>query len=279
MAATVPVTLGIFYADYAGRLDRGTLPIDRCRCPDPDCGGGLRLAGTVERGLVDLVDVEYGEAVVTEWVRSTIVVALARCRCCRRRVRVLPADVLARKQYSARAIEHLAGQYQGWQSSLREVAWQVHGDGPAHTTLWAWTEGLGAYALGRPGGEVDGVSPSSRVVAEVAQRYGAPDDEPTGVPCQRFKTEARRDRLGAGARLLVALSAIGAVVPCILATVNQLLDEWRVRPGVGFRTGISCTPIEQLDRRAPAPSRNSKEEPSCPTTGRSPPGDTSRSRH
>jgi len=121
---------------------------------------------TVERGLVLLEPDEYG---VPTMVQRRATVAIARCCRCGSRRRVLPCDVLPRKTYGLSVIEHEVSAYSAGDRSLRDVACQLGDRTPAHTTLHGWTEGLGAHALGRPGGELGG-APMSRLIAEAEPR-------------------------------------------------------------------------------------------------------------
>lgn len=61
-----------------------------------------------------------------------------------------------------------------WTQTLRGAVWSMLGARtPAHTTLHAWTEGLGAHALGLPAGEFPGPSggwPFARVLGEAQAR-------------------------------------------------------------------------------------------------------------
>jgi hypothetical protein len=198
---------------------------------------------------------------------------------------VLPSDVLPRKTYAAPAIELGCAAYGAGDRSLRAVAWSLLGERtPAHTTLHAWTEGLGAYALGRQTGEVPGADPFSAVLAETRRRWptvGAVVEQEISVDPRRYRSEARRERLAAMKRVLLVASATPAGGP------DHSLSSWRrlaLAPSFGltsplaFRTGLSCTSIEHGDRARTARSRRpDREGSSCQTRTRSPPGDMSRS--
>jgi hypothetical protein len=117
--------------------------------------------------LVLLERDESGELVM---IREVATVAIGRCWRCKKRVRVLPCDVLPHKTYSSDVIEHLVAEYAQGNRSLRQVAWEQLGERElAHTTLHGWTEGLGAHALGRPGGDGGG-APISHLVAIAESR-------------------------------------------------------------------------------------------------------------
>ena len=89
--------------------------------------------------------------------------ALARCRHCGCRPRLLPCDVLAYKHYALPVIEALLAQYSEGRYSLREVAWDWLGERtPSPSTLHGWSEGLGAHVLGLAGSAVHG-APFARV--------------------------------------------------------------------------------------------------------------------
>jgi hypothetical protein len=99
-------------------------------------------------------------------------IALARCPVCKSRLRILPADILPYKHYSLAVIEHGVHLYNQGYLSLRAVVWdRFYGEyAPSHTTLHAWSEGLGAYGSGRCFGEVPYALPASRIVAELEIR-------------------------------------------------------------------------------------------------------------
>jgi len=82
--------------------------------------------------------------------KKTFEVALARCRTCRKRFRVLPSDVLPWKRYGLAVIAELCKADAVEDQSLRDAVWKAFiGQTPAHVTLHAWTEWLGAFVLGR----------------------------------------------------------------------------------------------------------------------------------
>ncbi len=134
------------------------VPDDGCRAAS--LGEPLVLsASTVSRGVVLLERDEFGEL---HSIDLQAAIVLARCPRCGTRTRVLPYDVLPYKQYSVALIAELASTYAKGSASLRSVAWDLLGERtPSHTTLHGWTEGLGAHALGLPGGEAGGL-PFSR---------------------------------------------------------------------------------------------------------------------
>jgi hypothetical protein len=83
------------------------------------------LSGSVvSRKLILLERDEYGARQAVE-VRATI--ALAYCKACKRRTRVLPSDVLPRKVYSLALIEHQLARYTEGELSLRQVSWDLLG--------------------------------------------------------------------------------------------------------------------------------------------------------
>ena len=152
---------------------------------------------TVARGLVLL---EPDGSGVDQMVMVEAAVALARCQRCGTCRRVLPCDALARKTYGLAVIEQEISDYSRGDRSLRQVAWSQLGERtPAHTTLHGWSEGLGAHALGRPGGELGG-APISRLIAEAEPRVPGIVEvlrsEPEPDP-RRYRSKARRARLAA----------------------------------------------------------------------------------
>jgi hypothetical protein len=205
-------------------------------------------------------------------------IALALCPTCKRRVRVLPCDVLPRKRYALGLIEHEVASYARGARSLRQVAWSVLGDpAPAHTTLHAWSEGLGAHVLGRASGAALGAEPFSRLLAECVARVPAAEAVArTQVPVdpRRYRSEARHERLGAlGMSLSVAALVTGLPAPDALSEWRRLAILWSLAAPLVFRTGRSCTAIEHLDQKSGGGSRPACPTPPArgPTRARSPP--------
>jgi hypothetical protein len=242
----------------------------------------MELTGwTVDRGLVLLELDEHGEL---RTVRLDAKVAIARCcRCKRRFRRVLPCDAVPRKTYGLPVIEHEVSEYTPGDRSLRKVAWSQLGDRtPAHTTLHGWTEGLGAHALGRPGGDAGG-APMNHLVANAQSRIPEVDDvmraEVHPDP-RRYRSEARRDRLAAVIRTMVLATTIaGMPHPHAMSECRRLALLWSGSSVFVFPSRILETPIEQGSGSKPPRSRSSfpRSRDRCPTRTRSPPGASSRS--
>ncbi len=234
---------------------------------------------TVFRGLVLLERDEAGERVAEE-VRARI--ALARCRCCGARWRVLPCDVIPRKQYSLAVMAEQMARYAEGGSSLREVAWNLLGDRvPSHTTLHGWTEGLGAHVLGLPAGEAGGL-PFSRVLAEAEVRVPPVRpvwEAPYRVDRRRYRSEPRRERLTAVARFNALTRTItGREAPCGWVECRALITGWAGSCVWAFPSRLASTAIEHAggaDRRSwrPCPKKTPDR---CPTRTRSPPGVSSK---
>ena len=258
----------------------------RWRAPparEPCRADGARLVlsrSTVARRLV-LLEVDAFDQLLA--VSLTIDVAIARCPRCKARVRVLPCDVLPRKVYGLPVIEHAVARYARGDRSLRQVVWSMFGNPtPAHTTLHGWTEGLGAHALGRPGGDAGG-STISRFVAEAEARI----PETAGamrahveVDSRRYRSEARRERLAAIACLLVFIRIVAGVAhPHAAAECRRLATTWSSTSALCFGSRLACTPIEHPARSRSAGSRkpSSTSRDPCPIHTRSPPGASSRS--
>jgi len=158
-------------------------------------------------------------------------------------------------------IAQLAAAYtDGWQDSLRTVAWGLLGERtPAHTTLHGWTEGLGAHGLGLPTGELRGPAagwPFSRVLAEAEVRVAAVRrvwEAPVWVDERRYRSEGRRERLAAAAQMLaLAHTVTGQLGPEALARWRALTLRWSGSFGLRFPSALLCTGIEQVaepDRR------------------------------
>lgn len=241
----------------------------------------MKLTGsTVSRGLVLL---EPDESDVPVMVRVDATIALARCEQCGTRCRVLPCDSLPRKTYGLAVIEHEVSAYSRGDRSLRQVAWPQLGDPtPAHTTLHGWTEGLGAHALGRPGGETGG-APMSRLLAEAEPRVPGIAEAKRNVPTpdpRRYRSEPRRERLVAVmlTMTLVALIA-GCPHPQAMAECRRVSLAWSNMSALEFPSRILCTAIEHRGR--PRPPRSWPSSPRsrdrCPTRTRSPPDASNRS--
>lgn len=241
----------------------------------------MKLTGsTVSRGLVLLEPDESGVPVM---VTVAAIVALAQCERCKTRRRVLPCDALPRKTYGLAVIDHEVSTYSQGDLSLREVAWGQLGERtPAHNTLHGWTEGLGAHALGRPGGEIGG-APMSRLLAEAGPRVPgiaeAKRNDQTPDP-RRYRSEARRERLAAVmlAMPLMVLIA-GCPHPQAMAECRRLSLAWSNVSALEFPSRILRTPIEHRDRSQPPRSRPSspRSRDRCPTRTRSPPDASSTS--
>jgi hypothetical protein len=216
-------------------------------------------------------------------VEVEAVIALARCPRCGTRPRVLPYDVLPHKRYGLAVIAEQVGSYATWRQSLREVAWGLLGERtPSHTTLHGWTEGLGAQALGLPGGEAGG-APFSRFVAEAQARVGGVRsvlEAEFWVDERRYRSEARRERLAGVARVITVAGVVtGLPAPASLAECRRLALVWSASCVLVFPSRFSCTAIEQgsrPDRRA-CGYRHRASRDRCPTRTRSPPGGLSRS--
>jgi len=119
MAVPMPVTVPLSYEQYEAARAAGSLDPSSRRCPG--CGqADLALLGsTAERPFVAIEVDAHG---VRTAVERTIEVAVARCRSCGRRSRVLPGDVPPFKHYSLPLIEALGGTYLEGGQSLRAVA-------------------------------------------------------------------------------------------------------------------------------------------------------------
>lgn len=234
---------------------------------------------TVSRGIILLEPDEAGE-LCTVQVQAQI--ALARCSRCGTRPRVLPYDVLAYKRYSLAVMSEEMAAYAKGGASLRGVAWSLLGERiPSHATLHGWTEGLGAHALGLPGGEVGG-APFSRFLAEAQARTPSlracfeahyPVDE------RRYRSEARRERLAAVA-MVMAMGRELTECPAAqrLAHCRRLILAWSGSCVLVFPSRLSCTAIEHRGGGVARASCGDPplSRPRCPIRTRSPPGASSR---
>ena len=221
---------------------------------------------------------DYGIDTVVE---RKVKIALVKCPICKSRYRVLPADIVPYKLYSLPVIELAISLYNRGDLSLRQVAWdQLYGEHtPEHTTLHGWTEGLGAWWLGRTIGEVAFSVPATRIQAELEIRFSqvkSLHSIPVRINPRRYRSQGRCERLQACKRFEIISTTLDSQNTWKWCELNRLIIIWGNWFGLGFKTGICCTPIEHsvsTDMRLWL--KISKKEPlSCPIHGRSPPGDS-----
>jgi hypothetical protein len=251
-------------------------------------GVSLVLLGSrVARPVVLLVDDGTGELLAE---RRTLWIALARCRACKGRFRVHPADVLPHKRYGLAVIATTAAAHVESNKSLRTAAWTTHtGQTPAHSTLHAWTEGFGAFALGRAFGSLPDAYPFVAIVAVTTARWSALASiqiQQARIDPRRHRSEARRERLAAVGNLLAVARAVVDAAVLDVRKKQPPLCAWRqLAIGLGvplpfaFRTGITCTPFEHgvgRDRESPELPQPTGDS-ACQTRSRSPPSASSRS--
>jgi hypothetical protein len=288
METPIPITITITYDTYSSVYSQGLLDSYLCETTCPkyphDCSSqdpptALELTNaTVDRTAFMLEKDDYGIDTVVE---RKVKIVLARCLICKCRYRVLPADILPYKLYSLPVIELAANLYNQGDLSLRQVAWdQLYGERtPEHTTLHGWTEGLGAWCLGRSIGEVAFSVPGSRILAELETRFSQMQSShsiPVWINPQRYRSQGRLERLKACKRFDIISTMLDVKTPLKFCELNRLIVRWGNSFGLGFRTGIYHTPIEHIESTDMRPWRqNSIKEPlSCPIHGRSPPGDS-----
>ena len=144
--------------------------------------------------MVVLVRDGDGERIAT---KKTLAIALVACTC-GKRVRMLPSDVLPLKHYGLAIVAELCQAHVVEDQSLRDgVLKKFIGQTPAHATLHAWTEGLGAFALGRQGSTHAGAAPFSAILAETTKRWPLIATEAATTPPinpDRYRSEERRER-------------------------------------------------------------------------------------
>jgi len=288
METPIPITIPLSYDTYASLYSQGFLDGYLCEttCPkyphdrsSKDPPTALELTNsTVDRTAFILEKDEYGIDTVVE---RKIKIALGRCPICKCRCRVLPADILPYKLYSLPVIELAVSLYNRGDLSLRQAAWdQLYGERtPEHTTLHGWTEGLGAYCMGRTVGEVTFSVPATRILAELELRFSqmtSLHSIPVWINPQRYRSQGRLERLEACKRLEIIGTMLDVKNPWKFCELNGLIVSWGNSCGLGFRTGICCTPIEHIDSTDVRswPQISTKEPLSCPIHGRLPPGDS-----
>lgn len=211
----------------------------------------------MSRGIVLLENDAHGQPYTIKVVAE---IALAYHAACKGRFRILPSNVPARKTFDIEVIEHVLHAYAEGGRSLRDVAWSLLGDRELHhSTVHAWSEGLGAHALGLPAGEVPGGTPISRLIAETRSRI--PEILPLlegefTVDPKRFRSQERRERLCAVNRILaVAVVASNDEHPCAFRRWRELALRWSKTCALLFRTGLACTANRQVGRSFARPFR------------------------
>jgi hypothetical protein len=224
---------------------------------------------------------EEDEEGIDTVVKLTVIIVLVKCPICKSRFRLLPADILPYKHYSLPVIELSVSLYNRGDLSLHQVVWdQLYGDyNPGHTTLHAWTEGLGAWWLGQAIGEVAFCVPATRIQAELEIRYpqmSSWHSKPVWINPQRYRSPGRRERLEACKRFEIICTMIASENRWNFVELNCLIVSWGNWFGLGFKTGICCTASEHIDpRNMLAWGQIFPKEPlPCPIHGRSPPFDS-----
>jgi hypothetical protein len=288
MEAPIPITIALTYNTYSSLYSQGLLDsyLSETSCPKYPhdcCSQGPPIAleltrSTVDRTVFILEKDDYGIDTVVE---ATVKIVLVRCPLCKSRYRLLPADILPRKLYTLPVIELAVSLYNRGDLSLRQVAWaQLYGEHtPVHTTLHGWTEGLGAWWLGRTVGEVGFSVPATRIVAELELRFPQVKSWhsiPVWISPERYRSPGRLERLKACKRFEIIGTKLELKNTWKFVELNRLIINWGNWFGLGFKTAIGCTPIEHpvfTDMRLWLKIAN-KEPLSCPTHGRSPPGDS-----
>lgn len=285
----MPVTVPVSYRTYDAQRSAGTLDLSGTRCPVASCreatgGAALSLTGaTVLRWVILLERDAYEEL---EGVRLHAWICLAQCLGCCGRFRVLPCDVLPWKQYAAPVIELALSLYRRGDLGLRQAVAQILGERtPVHSSLHGWSEGLGAFALGLPTGELPGWLPASRLLAETEAHVPAvvavaalnPSISPV-----RYRSEARRERLAASFVFIAiaVVTAAGCQSPGALTEWCRLLVGWiqGATSPLAFRSALLSTKFEHRDRADQASSRSGDQvaHKRWPNRTRSPPGGTNR---
>lgn len=239
---TVAVAIVSFEAYDAKRRRGELLPGAPIPCPKCSVRALYQSASMVTRSVRTTAparEVTIGARVV--WID----IALARCRSCKHRPRILPAHLPPYKRTTVDLIEELAHPHVVKGESLRGVASRVQGVTIAHASIHAWTEGLGDYALGRRAGEVSNAIPGLRIVAEAGRRHPEVREIPRypAVLPGLYRSEARRVRLQAVLSFLLLARCLSVASP--LADLAAECLRWTGScHGLAFRSGRLCTPSE-----------------------------------
>jgi len=197
---------------------------------------------------------------------QAIDIALARCRDCRARVRVLPAEVLPYKRYSLPLFEKYCRLYLDSDPAgpgLRKTVagpCNVYGH-PHYTTLHRWTAALGERVLDRlptrpPASHGPALRsfhsiprlPTSALVAQSAKRLGRGVkrewNRPVKIPAWKYRSPHRREQLQACARLLATADRLFPDDPHPLTAWEGKLIEYLNVAGWWFPGGYSDTTMQ-----------------------------------
>ena len=135
---------------------------------------------------------------------------------------------------------------------------------------------MGAWWQGRTMGQVAFAVPATRVLAELEIRFPqmkSLHSMAVRINRQRYRSQGRLERLEACKQFEIIGTILNVENPLKFCELNRLIVSWGNSFGLGFKTGICCTPIEHTD------STNmrlwlkitNKEPLSCPIHGRSSP--------
>ena len=288
MEDPIPITIAVTYDTYSSLYSQGLLESLLCEticpkyphdCCSQDPPTALELTNsTVERTAFTLEKDDYDIDTV---VKATVKIVLVRCPICKSRYRLLPADILPHKLYTLPVIELCVCLYNRGDLSLRQVAWvQLYGERtPEHTTLHGWSEGLGAWWLGRTIGEVAFCVPATRIQAELEIRFpqmSSLHSIPVRINPKRYRSQGRCERLQACKRFDIIGTILEVKNTRKWCELNRLIVSWGNWFGLGFKTGICYTAIEHIESTDVRKWRQilPKEPLSCPIHGRSPPFDS-----
>jgi hypothetical protein len=128
-------------------------------------------------------------------------------------------------------------------------------------------------------GEVAFAVPATRLLAELEIRFSqikSLHSIPVWINPQRYRSQGRLERLKACKQFEIIGTMIQVHTPWKFCELNRLIVSWGNSFGLGFATGICCTPIEHIDSTDMRSwlQISTKEQLSCPIHGRSPPGDS-----
>ena len=202
---------------------------------------------------------------------------LPECRCtvCRRRMRVLPVEIAARKSYTRPVIETACATYAATDRppiSLRQTVARLGKNAPHPSSLHGWLGGLGARALGRLDRHGQG-PPVAALIAESTQGlrrelqadWTSRLSERSGHPVASHKcgSHQRREQLEACGRLFDMAGRIFPQAAYPWSAWEGWLESRFHVTAWDFPARFTCTAIQQqAPRKVAVPCAPSRPQPS-----------------